>query len=198
MPLEQPTPSTVKVWGPLIRLFHWLLVLSILLAYISGDGYSKLHLVVGYIISLLLGFRIVWGIFGPRRIRFIYFVKPPAVVFSYLKCLFQSTAPHYLGYNPAGAAMIICLLTSIGLVCMSGIEISSMNSSELLANTNLIFMNQAWMKSIHAFCADLIFILVVLHIHGVLITGSLEGENLVKAMITGRKKNRSDAVDKQA
>ncbi len=73
------------IWDPLVRLFHWSLVLSFCAAWLSGDDFEKAHIIIGYIIVGLVAFRLVWGFFGSPYARFSQFVKSPAKVVSYIK-----------------------------------------------------------------------------------------------------------------
>ena len=82
---EDGPEDTVKVWDPLIRIFHWSLVLTFTIAYITEDDWQSLHLVAGYAVTILIAFRLVWGVIGPRFARFTQFIKSPAgVLFSSL------------------------------------------------------------------------------------------------------------------
>ena len=99
--------SIVKVWDPLIRIFHWSLVLCFFLAFITEDDWLSLHIQAGYAVSLLIGFRLIWGVIGTRQARFLTFVKSPTVVLSYLKQILSFKVTHYLGHNPVAAVMII-------------------------------------------------------------------------------------------
>ena len=187
--------DTIKVWDPLLRIFHWSLVLSFSLAYITEDDWLSLHVVAGYTVMMLIAFRILWGLVGPRYARFTQFIKSPAEVLIYIRKMLSFNVPHYLGHNPAAAAMILSLLLSIVLVSFSGMIIIAAEGQGPLANTFLAAINAEWMEEIHEFFANFTLVLVIMHVVGVLFSSLLEGQNLVKAMITGRKKRFNNAID---
>ena len=190
MPAHNAEVSTVKVWDPLIRVFHWSLVFFFLLAFITKDDWQALHIQAGYAVSFLVAFRLLWGLVGTRNARFFTFVKSPAVMLVYLKSILSFKVPHYLGHNPLGAAMVVVLLLSIALVSFSGMVLIAGEGSGPLAGTFLSSWSGDWMEEIHEFFANFTLLMVVIHISGVIISSLLEGENLAKAMITGRKKFR--------
>jgi len=195
MPADDAEASTVKVWDPLIRVFHWSLVFFFLLAFITGDDWQALHVQAGYAVSLLIAFRLLWGLVGTRNARFLTFVKSPAVMLVYLKSILSFKVPHYLGHNPLGAAMVVVLLLSIALVSFSGMVLIAGEGSGPLAGTLLSSWNGDWMEEVHEFFANFTLLMVVIHVSGVIFSSFLEGENLPKSMMTGRKKFRSHWED---
>ena len=198
MPVIDAEASTVKVWDPLIRVFHWSLVFFFLLAFISGDDWEAIHVQAGYAVSLLIVFRLLWGLVGTRNARFMTFVKSPAVMLVYLKSVLSFKVPHYLGHNPLGAAMVVILLLSIALVSFSGMVLIAGEGSGPLAGTFLSSWSGDWMEEIHEFFANFTLLMVVIHVSGVIISSLLEGENLAKALITGHKKFRPHWEDVKA
>jgi cytochrome b len=110
MLITQNKANIIKVWDPLIRVVHWTLVLSFFLAYVTEDSWNDVHIIAGYVLAMLIGFRLVWGVIGTCRARLTQFVKSPQVVLAYLKKIIQFKVPHYLRHNPAAAAMIVRLL----------------------------------------------------------------------------------------
>ncbi len=112
-----------------------------------------------------------------------------------MKKMLRFKAPHYLGHNPAAAAMILGLLLSIIMVCFSGMVIIAAEGQGPLANTFFSAINAEWAEEIHEFLANFTLLLVIMHIAGVLFSSLLEGQNLVRSMITGRKKRTNNAID---
>lgn len=56
--------QTVKVWDPLVRVFHWSLVASFAVAWVTADEWERLHEWAGYAAAALIGFRLVGGLSG--------------------------------------------------------------------------------------------------------------------------------------
>ena len=59
----------IKVWDPLVRVFHWALVLGFALNYAEIGP----HRYIGYTLMGLIGLRVVWGLVGPWPVRWSSF-----------------------------------------------------------------------------------------------------------------------------
>ena len=167
----------VKVWDPLVRIFHWSLVAVFAVAWVSSEGFDTLHEWSGYIAGGLIVFRIVWGIIGPRYARFTSFVKGPRTTIGYLKDMAKGKEKRYLGHNPAGGAMIIALLITILLTVWTG---------WLLIQPQ--YAHSVLIRGAHSLITSVLMGLVILHVGGVILAGMRHRENLARAMITGKKK----------
>ena len=103
-PVVQPTPpvAEVLVWDVPVRVFHWLLVFSVLGAWLSAESerWRWWHETLGYTALGLMAFRFVWGWVGSRHARFADFVRPPAVVWAYVLKMVRLRAPRHVGHNP--------------------------------------------------------------------------------------------------
>lgn len=194
MLISQRETGTIKVWDPLVRIFHWSLVFSFTLAYLAED-WEDVHVIAGYVVALLVGFRLLWGVIGTRRARFTQFVKSPKVVLDYLKQMIRFKVPHYIGHNPAAAAMIVCLLISLIMTSVSGMVIIAGEGQGPLTGTLFASINHDLAEDVHELFANFTVFLVVLHVAGVLLSSLLEKESLIRAMITGRKKDNQSAKD---
>ncbi len=182
------TRRSVRVWDPLVRICHWSLVISFAVAWWSRQTHYEWHLVAGYVALALVGVRLAWGIFGSRHARFAGFVHPPGRVLVYLKSLRGDSRQRYLGHNPAGGFMVLLLLLDLSIVTGSGIALDGAeNWSGPLAEMGL-FRHTALIESIHATSTDLMLALIGLHLAGVVFMSLKQRENLVRAMITGRKR----------
>ena len=169
-------PATVRVWDPLVRIFHWSLVTAFLTAWLAEGG-ERVHDTAGYVVLGLVAFRLVWGLIGTRHARFADFVPTPAGLLAYLRDLATGEAPRHLGHNPAGGAMIVALLTMVALTAGSG---------WLLITDR--FWGSDWVEALHRAAAWLTLGLVACHVTGVVVSSALHRENLVLAMVTGRKR----------
>ncbi|MCP4491998.1 MAG: cytochrome b [Gammaproteobacteria bacterium] len=195
MSVQHTTSSTVQAWDPLIRVFHWSFVFFFLLAFITEDDWESLHVQAGYAVTFLIGFRLLWGLVGTRNARFFSFVKPPRIVMVHLRDMLSFKRSHYLGHNPVAAVMVILLLLSVSLVSFSGMVVIASEAQGPLAGTVFASWRGEWMEEVHEFLANFTVLLVVAHVCGVIFSSFLEGENLAKAMVTGRKKSRSSWQD---
>ncbi len=211
----------IRVWDPLVRIFHWGLVAAFTLAYLTGEEESAWHVYSGYAVLGLVAFRLVWGLVGTKYARFGNFLAGPAKVRAYLKSLLARRPKIYTGHNPAGGWMIVMLLISLVVTCVSGLKVyaleqgkgpfasvgaapSSYAVAQLFpaAHAEPVVRGrpvardsdekdkegEEWWEEIHEFAANFTLLLIFLHIVGVTVSSVLERQNLVKAMITGKKR----------
>ncbi|MET0043564.1 MAG: cytochrome b/b6 domain-containing protein [Candidatus Thiodiazotropha sp. 6PLUC3] len=180
----------IKVWDPFVRLFHWTLVGSFLVTWVTEDEFMTLHVYAGYLIAILVSLRIVWGMVGTRYARFSDFVVSPGKVLDYLKDLISFKAKRTIGHNPAGGAMIGALLISLLITTFSGMLAYGAEGLGPLAEP--FFSNTPYggelFEEIHEFFANLTLFLVVFHLAGVVFGSLLHQENLLRSMITGTKR----------
>jgi cytochrome b len=186
----------IKVWDPLVRVFHWSLVASFAVAYVSSEGWDWLHSNAGYLVAILVGVRVLWGFVGTRHARFADFVRRPSVVRAYLSDLLRLRQHHYLGHNPAGGMMIVALLVMLALTTLSGMTLYGLDSGSGPFAGLAGLGSGLWieiLEGLHELCANATVILVVVHVSGVILESLLSGENLVRAMWDGYKLGPDDA-----
>ncbi|WP_298607083.1 cytochrome b/b6 domain-containing protein [uncultured Thiothrix sp.] len=212
----KPSNNQLKVWDPLVRIFHWTLVLAFATSYLTGDEWEEwgsVHEISGYLILGLLVFRIIWGFVGSKCARFSDFIYSPKVVIEYLKSLLSTHPRHYLGHNPAGGWMVMILLACLLATTITGLKVLADDHQEgplakvELQLPSLISVaearrmggeqaenegregeeNESAWKEIHEFFANFTLFLVIVHILGVIVSSHLHKENLARAMVTGNK-----------
>lgn len=183
------TENEVRVWDVFVRFFHWALVLSFTLAYLSSeDEWLGVHSFAGYTVLLLISLRLIWGLVGTRHARFSDFVKRPAEIKQYLKEVLLLRPKRYLGHNPAGGAMIVIMLVSLLLTGMTGMATyAAEEGAGPLAGLISEGTGGELFEEVHEFFANFTLLLVVFHVAGVLVESLLHRENLVRAMFTGKK-----------
>jgi cytochrome b len=164
------------VWDAAVRVFHWLLALSFGLAWLTAEGerWRLVHVSAGYTVAGLVAFRIVWGLVGSRHARFGDFVRGPRAVGTYLRSLLSGRPEHHAGHNPAGAVAIVALLSLAALTAASGWA-------------NYMDFGGEWLEEVHEALANTMLAVVAVHVLGVIASSWLHRENLVAAMIDGRK-----------
>jgi cytochrome b len=181
--------NVIRVWDPLVRIFHWGLVLAFVVAYLSGDEENSVHIST--------------------------FIYSPRAVIGYLKGLLAGRPKHYTGHNPAGGWMIMALLVTLAVVTVSGLKVYAIEeglgplagdvpSMSLISQAHADSddddddhgkhnkgrhkeAEEEFWEEIHEASSNFMLLLIVLHVAGVLVAGRLHGESLVKAMITGKK-----------
>lgn len=168
--------SSVRVWDAPVRLFHWLMVLCFTGAYLTSESerWQLLHITLGYTMAGLIAFRVLWGLVGTRYARFAQFVRGPSAVMRYLRSLHSSAPEHHLGHNPAGAWAIVLILLAGSALTLSG-----------WANYN--DLGGEWLEEMHEVLGNGMLLLIGVHVTGVFLSSRLHHENLVRAMVTGRK-----------
>ena len=182
--------NEVRVWDPFVRIFHWSLVLTFTIAWLSGDELEVLHINAGYAVLGLVLLRIVWGFIGTHHARFRDFVYPPAEVKGFLRDTLMQRARRYLGHNPAGGAMIILMLLSLVITTVTGIACYGIEdgAGPLAMLMGAPEAGEEMLEEVHEFFANLMVLLVVVHVIGVIFESQLHQESLIRAMLTGRKR----------
>lgn len=174
-----PADQTAAVWDVPLRLWHWALAVSVLAAWFTPTVHDSLHRILGYTIIGLLAFRLVWGFWGSRHSRFrMVGVRLRAAPF-YLWNLRRGITGRYIGLNPAGTLMLVALLVALAVSAITG-----------ALSVTVTFFGVWWIEDTHAYASDAVIVLAVLHIVGVVGMSLLQRENLIRAMITGRKRIR--------
>jgi len=168
-------PRTL-VWDAPLRVFHWLLALAFAVAWLTAEGerWRLVHVTAGYTLAGLVAFRLVWGVVGTRHARFGDFVRGPHAVLAYLRSLLRGRPEHHAGHNPAGGLAIIALLALAALTAATGWA-------------DYTDLGGDWLEEVHEALASGMLALVAVHVVAVVASSWLHRENLVAAMIHGRK-----------
>lgn len=191
------TDAKIRVWDPLIRSVHWLMAMAVLLNWFM-ERPVWLHTWSGYFAAVLVALRVLWGLVGPENARFVSFVRSPRPVIGYLADLARFSSRRYIGHSPAGGAMAIALLVMITLTAGTGM--ASLAATEGRGPLSPLIQRvppprtlgqrrpQPVIRDVHQVMANVTLALVVLHVAGVALASFAHRENLVTAMITGRKR----------
>ncbi|MHC4094101.1 MAG: cytochrome b/b6 domain-containing protein [Planctomycetota bacterium] len=207
----------VRVWDIFVRSSHWVVAAAFFVAYLTEDDLLLLHVWAGYLLGALVVLRVLWGVVGPRHARFTDFVYRPGKVLGYLRDLALFRAPRYLGHSPAGGAMAIALWIGLLAAVWSGLELyaveegrgplAAVSAPRVEANASLFASARAnedredeeneagdFWEEVHEVLANLVLLLVVLHIGGVALASLVHRENLARAMVTGMKRAEPEDI----
>ncbi|MFO1413657.1 MAG: cytochrome b/b6 domain-containing protein [Burkholderiales bacterium] len=173
--------SRILVWDLPVRVFHWVLAASFAGAFLTAESerVRDVHVALGYTFAGLLAFRVLWGVIGSRHARFASFVRGPGAVLRYLRSLLSSRPEHHVGHNPAGGWAIVAMLLLGLAVAASGYA-------------NHAGWGGDWLAELHEGAASAMLALVIVHVAAVFVSSFLHRENLVGAMITGRRQGRPE------
>ncbi len=170
----------MKVWDLATRLYHWgqaIVFTGLMASGLSGNGP---HVQLGLGLLTLVLWRICWGFVGSETSRFSQFVRSPRVIWHYITGKHDGT----LGHNPLGALMVVALIFSLLLQCISGLALAGLLDQLPLAQYWLTDGVFSALESIHFFLADTLGILVLTHVV-VIIGYKLFKKPLVWAMVSG-------------
>jgi cytochrome b len=184
MTTRNDSTSKILVWDLPVRLFHAMLALSFAGAWLTAESerWRDLHLMLGYTAGALVVLRLAWGIVGTRHARFASFVRGPRRVFGYLRALASGRPEPSVGHNPAGGWAIVALLALTLAVVLTGLAVEADAGPKAL-------------EELHEGLAVAMLSAVGLHLLGVFVGSVAHRENLVGAMITGRKRGSpSEAI----
>ncbi|MGF1612926.1 MAG: cytochrome b/b6 domain-containing protein [Gammaproteobacteria bacterium] len=211
--------NTVLVWDPLVRIGHWTLVIAFFTAYFTEDEFLTQHVWAGYVVGIVVCIRLLWGFVGTQHARFSDFARSPATVIWYLRDHMANRARPYVGHNPAGGAMIVLLLIGLAGTVFSGLVLYAIEEDAgplagwvaentsvpalpaLISNANANGdereggkehegdAREAFWEELHEIFTNVTLVLIAFHVAGVLFSSYVDKENLIWAMVTGRKRH---------
>ncbi len=202
---EVPAPDQggmVRVWDPLVRVFHWGLVAAFAVVWLSAEELDTLHVNAGYVVAALVAFRVVWGLIGSHYARFAQFVKGPSATLAYAGEIVRGKERRYLGHNPTAAAMVVALLVTLSGTAYTGWLMDEPSRAAMLPAPPQIVApafadddgerggegGEEAVEELHELFANLMLLLVALHVAGVVLASFRHHENLARAMVTGDKR----------
>jgi cytochrome b len=169
--------QAIMVWDMPVRVFHWLLVICFAGAWLSSESerLAMIHYAFGYTACLLVLIRLIWGVIGTRYARFNQFLKSPKAVLGHFMAMLRGHPHHDVGHNPAGGLVMFALMLLILLIGLTGY----LSVKEFLGD----FASEA-----HEAVASLVLGLVIIHVIAAIGMSLLERQNLVRSMVTGKKR----------
>lgn len=187
----EPRGAAVAVWPWTVRAFHWSLVLAVLVAgitgYLGGMTTLAVHLVAGAAIAALIVLRVAVGLFGGGYARFDTFPPSRQAALEHVEEIRTGRHARHLGHNPLGGLMVYALLAVLLLLVLTGTAaLAGMFRQGPFRS--FIGFDLGWLIYwLHQPLAFLLVCMVGAHLAGVWFESWRGHENLVAAMIHGRK-----------
>ncbi|MCG9915017.1 MAG: cytochrome b/b6 domain-containing protein [Phenylobacterium sp.] len=180
-----PKTTPVRVWDLPTRLFHWPLVVLVVVAWLTAGEQMNIHRYSGYAIIGLLVFRLYWGVFGGSTARFSSFVRGPGAVLAYVRN--WRTAPLVAGHNPLGALSVLLLIglliVQVGLGLFA-IDVNGIESGPLAQH--ITYEAGRWVSEVHELNFRFLQAAIALHLLAIAVYLLGKRRNLITPMITGQ------------
>lgn len=198
---EHTQPSHTReetIWDQPTRLFHWILVASLLCCVLTGyfleDWFLPLHVFGGSVVAWLLLFRLIWGVKGSSYSRFKSFPLSLKENRAHLASLLKGKSIPFTGHTPLGSWMILVMLSGLALMIISGfLTYGAQENLGILAPLTNI-KDAHFFKEIHKTISALLLIAIGLHVSAVLLETFVFKHPLIKSMITGKKPTSETAA----
>lgn len=184
-----------RIWDGPTRVFHWALVVLVLVSWLTAGENMQVHRWSGYGVIGLLVFRLWWGVAGGSTARFASFLKGPKATLAYVRTLGSRTPNGTPGHNPLGAwsvvAMLVALLVQVGL----GLFASDIDGLESGPLSYLVDFDASRVAAeLHETTFRIVQGLVVLHLVAIGYYWLWKRQNLIGAMLTGKQGLATEAL----
>jgi len=163
-----------------VRIFHWTLAGIFLANYWVTEPGKDIHTWLGYAALLAVVLRIIWGFLGTKRARFCDFSITLAGIREHTRQLANRSVPADSGHNPMGAIMIYLMLALVVVLACTGI---------LHEHVDALYGNDL-LQQVHRLAAHTLWIAALIHVVAVLAVQYIGRIELVRPMITGRRRVR--------
>jgi cytochrome b len=184
----------VRVWDLPVRMFHWTLVVLVIVAWWSGEkGDAVLHRNAGLGVFALVLFRLFWGLAGSRTARFSQFVVKPGAVIAYLPKVADEHASD--GHNPLGGWSVAGLLLALLVLAVTGLFAGGGDVDDAGPLAHLVAAASARAAAeVHEGALAVVAVLVGLHVSAIGFYQFMVGRNLIGPMITGQREREAGEV----
>ena len=169
---ETGPDGRVAAWDAAVRLLHWSLAALVLFDFYVDDG-GWLHRAIGYAAVGVIVARWLWAMLAGGTAGLAMLKPSLRGTLSYLRRGTPRTPRH----DPLGLWMVWLLWTLVLLLGLTG-WMSRLDA----------FWGDDGIRDVHAWLADALLIAVAVHLSGIVAMSWHWRENLVAAMLSGRKR----------
>lgn len=211
----------VYVWEIPVRLFHWLLVLSMIAFTVTGlyignpyiQAYSSeqyimgtmrfIHFVTAYVFLMIIIIRIYWSLVGNKYAHVTGWFPFTSSKFSemgrelkYYMLISKKSGSEGLGHTALGGLVMFFIFLVFFFEIVSGFAMYSVTHSgaiwTILGGWLLNVMLLPTINLWHHLCMYVIIAFVIIHIYTAIYLNSVEGNGLLASIFTGGFKIKSE------
>lgn len=204
-------------WDPVVKLTHWSVVAAVVANVLFTEEGSGAHVWVGYALAAILALRLLWGLIGPAEARFSAFPPSPGRALAHLRDIRRGRHVEHRSHNPLGALMVYAIWSCLGAVIASGIAMAGLPGqvrAEAGGERSAVAVSasaghergedaeehegdesdecgegeeEGPLGEIHEVAVNLLYLLIALHIAGVVFETRRSGREVVVAMLPGQR-----------
>lgn len=201
-------------WDPVVKFTHWSVAIAVLANAVITEEGSIAHVWVGYALAAVLGLRLLWGIIGPHEARFRAFPPSPGRALEHINAIKAGRQTHHASHNPLGALMVYTIWGTLGVIIASGIAMSGIPDRSPFARSATAQLEgeaggdrfgepersgdeeedeegeegeEGALGEVHEVAVNLLYLLILLHLAGVLFESRRSGRHIVMAMLPGQR-----------
>ncbi len=197
------TPTTIKRsrWDPVVKLTHWSIVAAVLANAVFTEQGSDTHVWVGYALAAILGLRLLWGVIGPAEARFTAFLPSMGRALAHVREIRAGVPSEHKSHNPLGALMVYAIWVCLIVIIATGVSMAGLPSTVERSGAHVAASyeqresgehegedhEEELAEEIHETAANLLYILILLHLAGVVFETRRSGRKVVLAMVPGHR-----------
>jgi len=192
-----------------VRLTHWSIVAGIVANALVTEEGSGAHIWVGYGLAAILGLRLLWGLIGPQEARFSAFPPSPSRAIAHVRDITAGRTHEHASHNPLGALMVYAIWGTMAVIIASGIAMAGIPDADAPRSDPKTAVElssseheetgeereehegedeeEGPLGEIHETAVNLLYVLILLHLAGVVFETRRSGRHIVMAMLPGRR-----------
>lgn len=195
-------------WDPVVKLTHWTVVAAVLANGLITEAGSAPHLWVGYTLAATLVLRLIWGVIGPAEARFSAFPPSPGRALAHIREIVAGRRTEHASHNPLGALMVYAIWSVLAVIVVTGLLMVSAPAAPERAGASPAAAvatldrdgdereeagengeehEEGPLTEIHEAAVNLLYVLIILHIAGVVFETRRSGRRIVLAMLPRRR-----------
>ena len=193
-----------RAWDPIVKLTHWGVVTAVIANAIFTEEGSGWHIWVGYGLACLLGLRLLWGLIGPAEARFSAFPPSPKRALAHIGEIRRGEVVRHRSHNPLGAMMAYAIWATLLVIAGSGIAMSGPPPADPNAVSGERGESgkgeggeeasedegEELFEEMHEIAVNLLYVLIALHLAGVVFETRRSGREIVGSMIPGGNRRK--------